>query len=224
MKIKITLISVFCCLFFMTVNAQKYKGQRFKIGVIAGVNMAQVDGDRIFGYNQPGVQVGLQGITILTKKQYLSTGLLFSQRGAVTDSDIVRFHKMAYTNIRENYIEIPFLINREVSFPSKNPWSFSLYTGFSVGRLLSVKITGVDHPSIANPVIKLQNRSSDFKTFEIAYIFGGTFFFNENFGLTLRHTLALTTFFEPTATDVLLLDLKPMRNYFFTAGGVYIFN
>lgn len=219
---KVILISIFSSFFFLTsVNAQKYKGQRFKVGAIAGVNLAQIDGDKTFGYRKPGLQAGIQGIAMLNKRHHLSVEFLISQRGAVTSSSEVGDRRLAYTNIRSNYVEIPILFHRALN--NNTPWKTELYTGFSVGRLLGMRIEGVNNPSIANPVLQLKDTPSEFKTFEIAYIFGGTFFFNENMGVTLRHTVGINTVFDPTEAQT-LLELKPLRNFFFTAGGVYILN
>lgn len=221
---KIILISIFCSFFFLTsVNAQKYKGQRFKVGAVAALNSAQVDGDKIFGYRKLGVQAGIQGIAMLNKKQYLSMEFMISQRGAVTSTDDVGSRRSAYMTIRSNYVEVPFLYHRALNLSDDKPWGTELYTGLSVGRLLGANIEGVVGGSNPNPIMFLKDRTVELENFEIAYIIGGTFFFNENFGVTLRHTVGLTTFFEPTEIEI-GAGLKPLRNLFVTVGGVYILN
>lgn len=220
---KILLIALCSSLFFLTaVNAQKYKGQRFKVGALVGGNAAQIDGDRIFGFGKYGAQAGIQGIAMLNKTQYLSLEFLISQRGAITSSDEVGSRRIAYTNIRLNYVEVPILYNIKLPFDNSEFGAY-FYSGFSVSRLLSGTIQGANVSNIANPVILLKNRTSEFKTFEVDYIIGANYFFNKNWGITIRHTVGLTTFFEPSEADI-LDELKPMRNFFITIGGVYILN
>lgn len=219
--IRIATIICVCNVFFLsTIAAQKYKGQRFKVGAIVGVNGAQIDGDRIFGYNKIGVQAGIQGIAMLTKKQYLSFEFLISQRGALTGSNEIQ--RIGQTNIRSNYIEVPILFNTKLPL-GDSEYGMYLYSGFSVARLLGASIDGVRNPKIGNPILALSDRTTEFDTFEVDYIIGGNYFFTKNFGLTLRHTVGLTKFYEPSEADI-DMELKPLRNFFFTVGGVYILN
>lgn len=222
-ELKIVIAFCICSLFvFTTIEAQKYRGQRFKIGAVVALNAAQIDGDRIFGYNKLGVQAGIQGITMLTKKQYLSLEFLISQRGAITSADEVGSHRVAYTNISSNYIEVPLLYNIKLPFGGDNDGMY-LYSGFSVARLLGIKIEGIQHPKTGNSILELKDRTAEFDTFEVDYIIGGSYFFNKNWGITFRHTIGITTFFKPNEVDI-TAELQPLRNYFFTIGGVYILN
>lgn len=217
----IVMLTVVCSLFsFTTLHAQKYRGQRFKVGAVFGVNMAQIDGDRIFGYNKFGIQAGVQGIAMLNKKQYLSMEFMLSQRGAVTNSSEVQ--RIAMINIRSNYVEAPILYNIKLPFGT-NTSGMYLYSGVSVARLLGARINGVNNPKIGNPILLLSDRVLEFDTFELDYIIGGNYFFNKNFGVTFRHTIGMTTFFQPSVADI-DLELKPLRNYFLTIGGVFIIN
>lgn len=222
MKFIRTIVIICTCslFFFSSIHAQKYKGQRFKVGALVGVNGAQIDGDRIFGYNKTGIQAGIQGIAMLNKKQYLSLEFLMSQRGAVsTSADLKR---IADINIRSNYVEVPILFNTKLPLGNSEYGAY-LYSGFSIGRLLGAKIGGVNHPRNANPILQLSDRTTEFDIFEIDYIIGGNYFFNKNWGITLRHTVALTTFFEPSEVDI-NMELKSLRNLFFTIGGIYVLN
>lgn len=220
---KILLTTLCCSLFFLTsVNAQKYKGQRFKVGALVAGNAAQIDGDRVFGYRRFGAEAGIQGIAMLNKTQYLSLEFLISQRGSITAPDEVATRGIAYSEIRLNYIEIPILYNIKLPLVKSQEGAY-FYTGIAVSRLLGGSVGGVNNPKTANPVILLKNRTSEFKTFEIDYIVGANYFFTKNWGVTIRHTVGLTQFYKPTAADI-LEDLKPMRNLFVTVGAVYVLN
>ena len=216
---RIAIITIICSLVsFSTMYGQRYKGQRFKVGAVLGMNMAQIDGDRMFGYNKFGVQAGVQGIAMLNKKQYLSLEFLLSQRGAVTSSNEIE--RIAMVNIRSNYIEAPILYNIKLPI-AENSAGVYLYSGVSVARLLGARINGVNNPRLGNPILILSDRVSEFDTFELDYIIGGNYFFNNNFGVTFRHTVGMTTFFQPSVADI-DLELKPLRNYLLTIGGVFI--
>lgn len=218
------ILLMLCCFFFFltSVNAQKYKGQRFKVGALVAGNAAQIDGDRIFGYRRFGAEAGIQGIAMLNKTQYLSLEFLFSQRGSITAPDEMSSRGIAYSEIRLNYIEVPILYNIKLPLVKSQEGAY-FYTGVSIARFLGGNVGGVNNPKTANPVILLKNRTSEFKTFEVDYIIGANYFFTKNWGVTVRHTVGLTHFFEPTEADI-LENLKPMRNLFITVGGVYILN
>jgi hypothetical protein len=220
---KTILISLCCSLFFLTsVNAQKYKGQRFKVGALVAANAAQIDGDKIFGYGKFGAQAGIQCIAMINKKQYLSLEFLISQRGAVTSPEDIGSRRTGALDIRLNYVEVPLLYNLKSPFGNSKFGTY-FYTGLSVSRLLGGTISGTNVPNIANPVLLLKDRISEFTTFEIDYIIGVNYFFNKNWGLTVRHTVGLTQFFVPAEVDI-LDEIKPLRNLFITIGGVYILN
>jgi hypothetical protein len=205
-----------------SVNAQKYKGQRFKVGALAAINAAQMDGDGIFGYGKFGVQAGIQGIAMLEKEQYLSLEFLISQRGAITSSEDISSRRTAYLDVRLNYVEVPILYNVKLPFGNSDFGTY-FYTGFSVSRLLGATIEGANVAKIANSVLLLKNRTSDLNTFEVDYIIGANYFFNKNWGITLRHTVGVTKSFDPTEADI-INELNPLRNFFITVGGVYILN
>jgi hypothetical protein len=199
--------------------AQKYKGQRFKVGVNIGVNVAQIDGDYLFGYRKLGAQAGIQGIAMINKKQFISLEFLFSQRGAISGSSELANHTIAFTDIRMNYVEIPFLFNQYINTNQKSPWRFYLQTGLSVNRLLSASIEGINSPNNGNPILVLRDRTDELSTFEIGFIVGGLIKLNDNWGVLIRHNVGVNTIFKPLETDELL---NPLRNFVLTIGGTYI--
>ncbi|MFM8361426.1 MAG: hypothetical protein ACKOA4_01895, partial [Haliscomenobacter sp.] len=56
--------------------------QRFKSSFNAGLNLSQIDGDRLAGFNQPGLAAGLKVNTVLRPRWEWSLELLFSQQCA----------------------------------------------------------------------------------------------------------------------------------------------
>lgn len=69
-------------LFVLTIFSVHGQGQRFKAGVIAGLNACQINGDNVGGYSHPGIRAGIRASTILTDNWRVDTDILFSQRGS----------------------------------------------------------------------------------------------------------------------------------------------
>lgn len=117
--------------------------QRIKGALIAGMNISQVDGDEIYGFNKVGLNVGTAAILPLGKNFSFTVETLFSQKGSyqskqyeqeVTDTaGNVIYNLNGQYNLKLNYLEVPFLIHytdRDI---------ISAGVGFSYGRLVSVK-------------------------------------------------------------------------------------
>lgn len=118
-------------------------GQRIKGALIAGMNISQVDGDEIYGFNKVGLNIGAAAILPLGNNFSFTVETLFSQKGAyqskqyeqeVTDTaGNVIYNLNGQYNLKLNYLEVPFLIHytdRDI---------ISAGVGFSYGRLVSVK-------------------------------------------------------------------------------------
>jgi hypothetical protein len=75
-------------------------------GLLLGITGAQVDGDRLSGYNKPGLFIGGSIVGGLTDKYSLEFQINFSQKGARSSNQ--EFEKTGRrTIIRYNYIEFP---------------------------------------------------------------------------------------------------------------------
>jgi len=141
------LLSAFC--FLPSASAQRFIG-----GVAVGMNITQVDGDEVFGYNKVGFNGGPYLKFMLDKKQRfsLTMELLYTQKGAMKKSgsyvdriakeDIKFFDPEIYPdyfpnifyNLKTDYLEIPLLIHYD------DPRSkVSIGFGFSWARLVYIK-------------------------------------------------------------------------------------
>ena len=72
-------------LFSLQASAQKRRfnpKQRFHAGLIVGLNLAQLDGDRFNGYDKRGLMGVLQGIALIIRRVSLITELLYRQIGS----------------------------------------------------------------------------------------------------------------------------------------------
>ena len=118
-------------------------GQRIKGALIAGMNISQVDGDEIYGFNKVGLNMGGAAIVPLGKNFSFQLELLFSQKGSyqskqyeqeITDTsgNIIAELNGSY-NLKLDYLEVPFLFH----YTDKDIISAGI--GFSYGRLVNVK-------------------------------------------------------------------------------------
>jgi len=114
-------------------NAQ----ERFKAGVVAGVNLNQVDGDALIGFHQLGFQGGLKVYTIFTERWEMGMSILYTQHGSKAASTD---YASSYDKLNFNFVEVPVLIHF-------NEWKFQLGSGFSFARLINYKtidLAGLD--------------------------------------------------------------------------------
>jgi len=149
--------------------------RRFKGGVVAGINLAQVDGDDLAGYNQIGMNAGGRVAAILSDRWQLSLELLFSQQGSsrsTTDPVAAAFEK-----IRLNLVEAPVLIQfRE--------WKFLVSAGGAYARLMSF----TTEDTFGTDTSDLQRFNEDL----FYAVLGLTYQFNDHFGINLNWSRALT--------------------------------
>jgi len=118
-------------------------GQRIKGALIAGMNISQVDGDEIYGYDKFGLNAGAAAILPLGKNFSFQLEILYSQKGSyqskqyeqdITDtSGNVIASLTGQYNLKLDYLEVPFLFH----YTDKD--IISAGVGFSYGRLVNVK-------------------------------------------------------------------------------------
>lgn len=150
------------------------QSQRFKAAVVAGLNMAQIDGDDLAGYHQPGINAGLRTSALLSDKWQVGLELLFSQQGSdrVPDDPFLT----NYDKIRLNMIEVPAMM-------LFSEWKIQLAAGLSYSRLINYRIRDLGGNDIAP--------NFDIDRNNVSILLGGTYFPSEKWGLDARWTRAL---------------------------------
>jgi hypothetical protein len=127
-NIRFLLFSLLLFSFLPSASAQRFIG-----GIAAGINLTQVDGDEVFGYNKVGFNGGPYVKLMLDQKQRFSVTmeLLYTQKGAqlkypwpagirIARGDTA-FIDLRYPeedtkffyNLRTDYLEIPLLVHFE---------------------------------------------------------------------------------------------------------------
>jgi len=204
------LIFFICLVFPFFLSAQDGPPQRFKAGITAGFNAAQINGDESAGFKKLGLVAGIRGVTIINEKMDISIELLYSQRGSRSENiSPIPF------KIELNYIEVPVLFNFG-DWLSNDEEYFRLHfhAGFSYGNLFSTNIeddgTGV-----------LENDAEFYKKNNVSWQAGFTYFINKHLGATVRYSRSITPLFKP---DVPGPTRRNFIGHFFTVRALYMFN
>ncbi|MEL7021800.1 MAG: porin family protein [Bacteroidota bacterium] len=154
----------------LSISAQEsLPAQRFKGGIVAGVNLSQIDGDQLAGYNKIGLHTGLSVSAILNRRWEVGIELLYSQKGASRTS--TDQFSSPYNKIQLNYVEAPVLVHFY-------DWKFRVSTGFSYARLLGFTIidsVGVD-----------TSENQDYRDGNFTFLIGADYFFRENWSIGVR--------------------------------------
>jgi hypothetical protein len=109
--------------------------RQIKGEIIGGINLSQVDGDQVYGFNRVGANVGFGGILPLGHHFSMSVEVLFDQKGSYRkippESDSIA--NLPYYSLKLDYVKAPIMFHYE----DRNTWTFGL--GFSYGRLVGFK-------------------------------------------------------------------------------------
>jgi hypothetical protein len=161
-------------------QAQNDRQQRtFEGGIVAGFNMAQIDGDLLYGFNKLGINAGLRANALLSERWHLGVELLFSQQGATRSNK--DNPASPFDRIHLNYVEAPVLL-------CFREWKIEASGGLSYSRLINYKITdAVGDDATAQIPLKENN---------VSLLLGATFFVQENFGINAYWSRSLNNFRE----------------------------
>lgn len=176
----IKIIALTFCVFIFSKNTH---AQTFKAGLIGGVNLSQLHGDGLAGFNQIGLNVGGR-IAVQTSDRWLwNIDILFSQKGSNKSADDPNSFFDSY---RLNYAEVPIMISfLDWAVEKDNGLFYKLHFtgGVAIGRLVDFKV--ID--ALGTDVTDLQN----FNRFSVDLIAGATYFINPHIGINAQYSYAL---------------------------------
>ncbi len=214
-------------------SSNLFSQSRFKVAVVGGFNISQIDGDNFVGYKKFGWNGGLRASTIFTKKVQLDFELLFSQRGSLS-GDFEGFSKTPHwIDIQLNYAEIPILftykwkkVNSRKSKKAKNAfYKFAFNGGISVGRIIGTTVeerldeNKID-PTFFKRITSWELIEDHIIKSDITGTVGISYFLNKNIGVLMRSSTSLTPLYLPKKNDGYG---KLMRNYYLTSMVFYQF-
>jgi hypothetical protein len=188
---------------FSVSNAQNI----FKGGIVLGANASQINGDKSYGYNKIGIQGGIQVSYETSELRYFSTGIFYSQRGALTK-------KLEYKDqwsIKLDYIEVPFTYNiKDWLVEDKGFYRVHAGLGLAYGRLFNPK---------ASDFSAWVGREEFFRKNNLGWVAETTFFVNKNLGFGTRYTRDIIRIFQQNDN----VSSGPLIGHFITLKTLYIF-
>ena len=146
----------------------KSEGQQFKGSIVSGLTLAQIDGDLLSGFNQPGLRGGLHLESRINDRWSLAMEMAFSQSGSrrqLTDSPGAILYK-----IRLNQVEVPLMVQF-------TEWKFKVGSGLIYQRLFNYAIKDI----AGSDVTKFYS----FRNNHLSFLAACTVQFNERWGMVL---------------------------------------
>jgi hypothetical protein len=185
----VSLLIAVCCFFPSHSSAQKIRG-----AFILGANLAQVDGDEVYGYKKWGWNIGPSAMLPLGKNFSLQLETLFSQKGAYQKYSNQYGDSTPYYNLRLNYLEVPVLLtynDRDI---------FTAGSGFAWARLSD--ITEVEH----GKAISWTNKRGDYYRDDLLWIVDLRFRTYKRLHFNVRYSYSLSpirfrTYSPPTGVS-----------------------
>ena len=170
------------------------QNEDFKGGLIGGIVMSQVDGDRFSGYNKFGFQAGAYVNTKIAKSFALQMEIKFIQKGSKQISQkYAIYYKMSL-----NYVEIPFLLiyqyNKDISAE----------TGLSYAYLFTAK-EDTDGYGAETP-------SSAFNKSDMSFIFGINYQITEKIKANAKFSYSLIPIRNYPGNQVYYFDRGQYNN------------
>lgn len=210
---------------FALVFSQKMAAQRtFQAGLIAGLTAAQLDGDKSYGFNKPGLQAGGFVSTRLKTHLGASLELVFSQRGA--KSQLRQEPGFNHFTVTTNYVDIPLVfhyLDWLVEGSDGQPFHRITFDGgLFYGRFINYRTRCDDDLcDFINKRLELANPN------DIGFLLGGQFFSSRHLGFGLRYSKSFSYLFNPKKhTDSAgnpLVNAEPLASYFLTLRTVWKF-
>jgi hypothetical protein len=164
--------------------AQSDEEGRFTATVLVGMNISQIDGDAVAGYNKIGLNGGVRGGIRFGKKIELGTEILFSQKGSATGTS--SFNPFT---VHLDYVEVPVLIyykDWDAEDANGNVFQRMMFgAGLSYSRLLNINIKnngGLDLDGFARN--------------DLMAVLDANVFITKNFGLNVRWSRSLPTIYN----------------------------
>lgn len=194
---------------FWSLQAQQTGPERrFEAGVVAGLNISQVDGDKLRGFYKFGLQAGIKADAVLSDRWKVGIELLFSQQGARKSDFDVPSSELDVENIQFNMVEAPVLVHFR-------DWKLQVTAGGSYGNIINYSVTeitgedGTETHAITQDIFSV--------------ILGGSFYFTENWVLDIRWSRWLNSPYSDELAEANEQTLVPWIGRTITIRGCYVF-
>ena len=202
--VKIIIISIFLLFCANSIKSQSF----FKGSIVAGINLSQIDGDKLAGYRKFGVSAGFKIEFPLNSILDFGIEFLFNQSGS--RSSIIKGNFGDLQRIHLNYASLPLIIKwNDWWIEESNYYKFNLHTGLVPSRLISAR------SNLGPNAI-----SGEFSNYDFSFLLGGGYAYNENWALSLRFTRSINTLYKQELSSG---EESALIGYFITIRSEYTF-
>ena len=182
--------------------------RRFGLQALLGFNAAQLDGDKMYGYNHFGINGGVRAYIRLAPKFTSSLGILYTQTGAQTD----KFYSSALRSIDLDYIQVPIMFHY-------SDWRIQGGLGVSYNRLIYNRVIEQNGINLTNTTY-----AGRIRDYDVAAHIEANIFFTKNWGLNLQYSQGLM---NTDTRSVVFVDTRTTNLYLYahyiTARALYNF-
>lgn len=168
---RLALLTIFYCCFV----SSALQSQTFKAALVGGINLSQIDGDDMAGYDKMGWNAGVKAYAFVQEQVSVSFEILYSEKGS--RASLIDRQFVPPTTIFMQYAEIPILVH----YHDRNGMVFG--AGVAYNQLFDFRreVNGVD-TSTDDPVPQ---------TNDWAIMGDLTFMIKEHFGINGRMSYSL---------------------------------
>ena len=207
MKNLFTTAAIFLFAFFVF-QKNAVAQQRFKAGLVFGLNASQIKGDDSAGYNRLGIHGGLRAVAALKDKTDLLIELLYSQRGSFDNGE--QFFN-GDLDISLRYVEIPIMLAYKDWYKEEEGYHKVQVTGGLVfSRLLKATAAGSSHDA----------QVENFNNNDYGITIGADFFLTKHFALGARWNRSINLLYNNKKHDE---NIDSLVGYFLSFRGMYVF-
>lgn len=211
-KLKHSTICLLGLLIFLMMGKEAQAQQRFKAGLLAGLNASQIGGDDVGGYDKLGLQGGLRATALLRDKMDLSFEILYSQRGSYSKYGSPTCYD-GNLKINLQYVEVPVVFSyKDWYIEDGDYYKVQASAGFSFSRLISASAEGSCHDAL----------TEDFNDFDFGFTGGLEYFTSEHFSIGVRWSKSFNLLFNKDKHDN-TQGYNSLRGYFLSFRGAYLF-
>ena len=199
----------------LTINALQAQS-RFKGGIVAGFNAAQLDGDASAGYNKVGINAGARVLIELKGRYQISMDILFSQRGSRTTEKEAVINRTCTLN----YLEVPVLLNIRDWLKKSDDEQEYYKVAFSAGLVYGRLFKAASNPSFFHASVL-----DKFATNDVSFAAGLQYFINPHWGFSFRGAKSFNKLFNPQKypNDPLAGGFFALHGHYLTFQTAYIF-
>jgi len=174
----------------------------FKLGIVAGLNAAQVDGDALAGYNKLALLGGLEVSYRIKERWMPSLGILYSQKGS--RSETVPSGRFYETHYKLDYIDIPVLMNYIDG-------GIRISGGLSYGRLINTNI-------LIDDIIETEDRAPYYRNSDFGVVLGFGYYIDKHWGFDLRWSQSIRSIVDIDYGNIIN---QPQINKFLSFRAIY---